>query len=159
MNVIRSHARLTPGVRRLLLAAPIALAIITGLLSMHVLTGSHQPALASETSAMSTHSQVGSEPAAADDTPMTAAAAEGAGGHCQDGCGSPAGMPDHSMLMMVCVLALLAAVIVLLAPTSRALLTYAVARSRSHTRTLLVGLPHPARLHCLSCPSVAPDSA
>lgn len=47
------------------------------------------------------------------------------------------------MLMMVCVLALLAAVIVLLAPTSRALLTYAVARSRSHTRTLLVGLPHP----------------
>ena len=38
---------------------------------------------------------------------------------------------------------LLAAVIVLLAPTSRALLTYAVARSRSHTRTLLVGLPHP----------------
>lgn len=143
MNVIRSHARLTPGVRRLLLAAPIALAIITGLLSMHVLTGSHQPALASETSAMSTHSQVGSAPAAADDTPMTAAAAEGAGGHCQDGCGSPAGMPDHSMLMMVCVLALLAAVIVLLAPTSRALLTYDVARSRSHTRTLLVGLPHP----------------
>ena len=143
MNVIRSHARLTPGVRRLLLAAPIALAIITGLLSMHVLTGSHQPALASETSAMSTHSQVGSAPAAADDTPMTAAAAEGAGGHCQDGCGSPAGMPDHSMLMMMCVLALLAAVIVLLAPTSRALLAYAVARSRSHTRTLLVGLPHP----------------
>lgn len=143
MNVIRSHARLTPGGRRLLLAAPIALAIITGLLSMHVLTGSHQPALASEISAMSTHSQVGSAPAAADDTPMTAAAAEGAGGHCQDGCGSPAGKPDHSMLMMVCVLALLAAVIVLLAPTSRALLTYAVARSRSHTRTLLVGLPHP----------------
>lgn len=143
MNVIRSHARLTPGVRRLLLAAPIALAIITGLLSMHILTGSHQPALASETSAMSTHSQVGSAPAAAADTPMTAAAAEGAGGHCQDGCGSPAGMPDHSMLMMVCVLALLAAVIVLLAPTSRALLTYAVARSRSHTRTLLAGLPHP----------------
>lgn len=142
MNVIRSHARLTPGVRRLLLAAPIALAIITGLLSMHVLTGSHQPALASETSAMSTHSQVGSAPAA-DDTPMTAAAAEGAGGHCQDGCGSPAGMPDHSMLMMVCVLALLAAVIVLLAPTFRALLTYAVARSRSLTRTLLAGLPHP----------------
>ena len=106
MNVIRSHARLTPGVRRFLLAAPIALAIITGLLSMHVLTGSHQPALASETSAMSTHSQVGSAPAAADDTPMTAAAAEGAGGHCQDGCGSPAGMPDHSLLMMVCVLAL-----------------------------------------------------
>ena len=135
MNVIRSHARLTPGVRRFLLAAPIALAIITGLLSMHV--------LASETSAMSTHSQVGSAPAAADDTPMTAAAAEGAGGHCQDGCGSPAGMPDHSLLMMVCVLALLAAVIVLLAPTFRALLTYAVDRSRSHTRTLLAGLPHP----------------
>nr|WP_276569148.1 DUF6153 family protein [Microbacterium lacticum] len=119
------------------------MAIITGLLSMHILTGSHQPALASETSAMSTHSQVGSAPAAADDTPMTAAATEGAGGHCQDGCGSPAGMPDRSMLMMVCVLALLAAVIVLLAPTSRALLTYAVARSRSHTRTLLAGSPHP----------------
>ena len=78
MNVIRSHARLTPGVRRLLLAAPIALAIITGLLSMHILTGSHQPALASETSAMSTHSQVGSAPAAADDTPMTAALPKGA---------------------------------------------------------------------------------
>ena len=70
MNVIRSHARLTPGVRRFLLAAPIALAIITGLLSMHGLTGSHQPALASETSAMSTHSQVGSAPAAADDTQL-----------------------------------------------------------------------------------------
>ena len=41
------------------------------------------------------------------------------------------------------VLALLAAVIVLLAPTFRALLTYAVDRSRSHTRTLLAGLPHP----------------
>jgi len=52
-------------------------------------------------------------------------------------------MPDHSMLMMVCVLALLAAVIVLLAPTFRALLTYAVDRSRSHTRPLLAGLPHP----------------
>jgi len=143
VNVIRSHARLSPGVRRLLLAAPIALAIITGLLSMHVLTGSHQPALASETSAMSTHSQVGSAPAAADDTPMTAAAAEGAGGHCQDGCGSPAGMPDHSMLMMVCVLALLAATIVLLAPALLARLGTALALLRLHGRNVLTALPHP----------------
>ncbi|CAI9394136.1 DUF6153 family protein [Microbacterium sp. T2.11-28] len=141
MNVIRSHARLSPGVRRLLLAAPIALAIITGLLSMHILTGSHQPALASETSAMSTHSPVGATRAA--DTSMTTAAAEAAGGHCQDGCGTPAGVPDHSVLMMVCVLALLAAAIVLLVPTFRGLFTRAVARARSQTRMLLAGLPHP----------------
>ena len=50
------------------------------------------------------------------------------------------GMADTPWLIAT---GLLAAVIVLLAPTSRALLTYAVARSRSHTRTLLVGLPHP----------------
>lgn len=143
MNVIRLHVRLTPGVRRLLLAAPIALAIITGLLSMHILTGSHEPAVASEISAMSVHGQGDTAPVTGGTTAMTATVEEGTGIHCPDGCDNPAGMPDHSMLMMVCVLGLLAAVILLLAPNLRALVARAVASARSHPRILLAALPRP----------------
>ncbi|SFI46617.1 MULTISPECIES: DUF6153 family protein [Microbacterium] len=140
MNVIRSLARLTPGSRRLLLAAPIALAIITGLLFMHVLTGSHQPTLAFEGSTMGAHNQVAAAPAATDGVVMSATAE---GDDCRDGCGTPAGMPDHSVLMTVCVLALLAAATLLFTPALRALFTRAITRTRSHTLPLVAGLPHP----------------
>lgn len=140
MNVIRSHARLSSAVRRLLLVAPVALAIITGLLAMHTLTGSHQPAV-SGSSAMSVHGQVGAA------TPGEVATTEtmhaGAAPRCHAVCGSSAGMPDHSMLMVVCVLALLAAIIVLLAPAVSAILARTLARTRVRAAILLSALPRP----------------
>lgn len=141
MNVIRSQARLSPTVRRLLLVAPIALAIITGLLAMHTLTGSHDPA-ASGSSTVSVHTQV-HDMAASDGMVTTAITNEVAAGHCEDGCGIPAGMPDHSMLMMVCVLALLAAVITLLAPSVLAVLARTLARAHVRTGVMLTALPLP----------------
>lgn len=140
MNVIRSHARLSSAVRRLLLVAPVALAIITGLLAMHTLTGSHQPAV-SGSSAMSVHGQV--DDASPGGIATTATMDEGAGDHCPAVCGGSAGMPDHSMLMVVCVLALLAAIIVLLAPTVMTVLARTLARERVRTGAMLAALPRP----------------
>ncbi|WP_298866245.1 DUF6153 family protein [uncultured Microbacterium sp.] len=139
---IRSHERVPSVLRRLLVLVPVALAIITGLLGMHTLTGSHASPTA-ETTMANVHS-AGVAPATSVGGAGAAAMEEGSSaGHCAGDCSYPAGMPDHSMLMMVCVLALLAAVIILLAPTALALLAYTLARAHARGRSLLARLPHP----------------
>lgn len=108
MNTIRSLASTRSTMHRLVLMLGIAVALIAGLLAMHTLTAGNThvesaPAISS---------------AAAHDQVMVGAAVDGTAadtGHCA-GCGAPGNMPDHSMLMMVCVLALLAAVIIVMAP-------------------------------------------
>ena len=109
MKMIRSLASTGSTTRRLVVMFGIAVALIAGLLAMHTLT------------AGTTHLE--SAPAissgAVHDQAMAGAAVESAAvdtGHCLDDCGASGNMPNHSMLMMVCVLALLAAVVIILAP-------------------------------------------
>jgi len=91
MTTNRSPAGTRSTMHRLFLMVGIAVALIAGLLAMHTLTAdtghAESPAISSA------------------DT-----------GHCLGDCDAPGNMPNHSMPMMVCVLALLAAVIVVLAP-------------------------------------------
>ncbi|WP_309708983.1 DUF6153 family protein [Pseudolysinimonas sp.] len=109
MKTIRSLASTRSTMHRLFFLFGVAVALIAGLLAMHTLT------------ANSAH--IESAPAllsAADlDQVMVAGANEDMAGdarHCMGDCGAPANMPDHSILMMVCALALLAAVIIVLPP-------------------------------------------
>lgn len=109
MKTIRSLASSGSTTRRLVFMLGIAVALIAGLLAMHTLTAGN--AHLESAPAMSS--------AADHDQPMASAAVEGTAadpGHCLGDCGAPGNVPDHSMLMMVCVLALLAAVIIVLAP-------------------------------------------
>ena len=139
---IRSDERVPRALCRLLVLVPVALAVIMGLLGMHTLTGSHASP-AAETTMASVHS-AGVALATSVGGAGVAAVEDGSSvDHCTGDCSYPAGMPDHSMLMMVCVLALLAAVIILLAPTALALLAYTLARVHARGRSLLARLPHP----------------
>ncbi len=107
--MIRSLASTDSTARRLVLMFGIAVALIAGLLAMHTLTAGithleSAPAMSS---------------AAVHDQAMAGPAVEGTAvdtGDCLGDCGVSGNMPNHSMLMMVCVLALLAAVIIVLAP-------------------------------------------
>ena len=109
MKTIRSLANSGSTTRRLVFMLGIAVALIAGLLAMHTLTAGNAhlesaPAISS---------------AADHDQAMAGPAVEGTAidaGHCLGDCGAPGNMPNHSILMMVCVLALLAAVIIVLAP-------------------------------------------
>ncbi len=108
MTTIRSPASTRSTMHRLFLMVGIAVALIVGLLAMHTLTADTGHAESPAISSATDHEQVMAGAARAD----TAADA----GHCLGDCGAPGNMPNHSMPMMVCVLALLAAVIVVLAP-------------------------------------------
>ena len=148
MRVVQSPS----GLRRLLMTFATALLLIAGLLAMHTLTGTltfgHEaagvPASEGVGASYAPGSDMGSitHPAGA----LDGAAVMGTGAaadHCSGDCGASGGVPDHSMLMMVCVLALLAAAIVLLAPVLLARLGAALALLRLHGRTVLSALPHP----------------
>nr|WP_274638363.1 DUF6153 family protein [Microbacterium bovistercoris] len=107
MKTIRSLASSGSTTRRLVFMLGIAVALIAGLLAMHTLTaGTTHLESAPAISSGAVHDQaMAAVESAAVDT-----------GHCLDDCGASGNMPNHSMLMMVCVLALLAAVVIILAP-------------------------------------------
>lgn len=121
MKTIRSMASTGSSTRRLVFMLGIAVALIAGLLAMHTLTAgtTHLESTAAISSAAD-HDEV-----------TVGAAVEGTAadtGHCVGDCGAPRNMPNHSMLMMVCVLALLAAVIVVRAPALLARLSMPLGR-------------------------------
>ncbi|WP_298229715.1 DUF6153 family protein [Gryllotalpicola sp.] len=102
----------------------LAVTLIIGLLAMHnMLTpGGGQNESGMSASAAAHHGQstlpMTVSPAAVNDAPC---AGYGCGGACADNaCGAPGNMPDHSMLLMMCAMALLA---VAIAAVSSALLT------------------------------------
>lgn len=115
MNRIQARTRISAGMSRLLLVPLATLAIIAGLLAMHTFTGAESASVQAATSAR-VHEQI----PAADGSPPASASMAGTyevhPAFCVGSCESPMGMPDHSVLMMICVLALLTAVITLLAP-------------------------------------------
>ena len=149
MNHVRAIMRAPFGMRRLLLTLATAFLLIAGLLAMHTLTGTLTFGHNGTPATVSASAGHGAEPAMAPDVGPAALGAgpgmalEVAAEHCPGDCGASGGVPDHSMLMMVCVLALLAAAIVLLAPVLLARLGAALALLRLHGRTVLAALPHP----------------
>lgn len=108
MNTIRSLASTRSGAQRAFLTVMAAVALIVGLLAMHTLSTGTAHAESRTSATIAEHDQ----PAQ-----MTDARGATDTGHCPGDCGGPGNMPDHSMLLMICALALLAAVIVVLAPT------------------------------------------
>lgn len=107
MKTIRSLASTRSSMHRVLLTFTAAFVLIAGLLAMHTLsTGDAH--IESGVTAAAGHDQLASS------ATMDSAAVED--GHCPGDCGTPGNMPGHSMLLMVCALALLAAVIIVLAP-------------------------------------------
>lgn len=150
MNAIRTLTSTQSGVRRLLLSFSTALLLIAGLLAMHTLTGTltighadTEPAVAVEHAAVA-QPAMNSSTAHAERSILapSSTAPDSPPAHCA-GCGDPAGAPDHSMLMMACVLALLAAVIVLLAPMLLSRLGATLALTRLHARAVPATAPHP----------------
>ncbi|MDF1479717.1 DUF6153 family protein [Leifsonia sp. H3M29-4] len=106
MKTIRSLASTHSSMHRIVFTLGFALALIAGLLAMHTLGVGDTHVDSGLTASASDHGQVG---AATDRTAVDP-------GHCAGECGASRDMPEHSMLLMVCALALLAAVIVILAP-------------------------------------------
>lgn len=106
MKTIRSLASTHSATHRIVFTLGFVVALIAGLLAMHTLSASDTHIDATQTASASDHGMVG---AATDRAAIDA-------GHCAADCGAPGDMPDHSMLLMVCALALLAAVMVILAP-------------------------------------------
>ncbi|MCM3655990.1 DUF6153 family protein [Agromyces mediolanus] len=150
MNHIRTLVHAPSGLHRLLLTFATALLLIAGLLAMHTLTGTltsghaDTPAAASEAAHAAPDSDLGGTVATGSMLENTiGTGTEASGGHCEGDCDSSGGMPDHSMLMMACLLALLAATIVLLAPALLARLGTVLALLRLHGRNVLTALPHP----------------
>ena len=117
MNTIRSLMSARSAGRRLVLIVVMVVAVIACLLAMHTVGG------ASHTSASSAATGVHHAPA----EPSLHSGAEVE--HCAGDCGGPSQGPDHSMLTMACVLALLAATSTLLAPALLARLATAPARA------------------------------
>lgn len=108
MKTIRSLASTRSTMHRVFLTFAAAFVLIVGLLAMHTLsTGSTHHESGEVTIAAANHDHA---PQAA----VNSAAVDV--GHCAGDCGTPGNMPAHSLLLMVCALALLAAVIVVLAP-------------------------------------------
>lgn len=124
MEVLRSLAS-TGSTRRCRLPVfGLLLMLISGLLAMHVLSmsgpgaehGSQAVVVQVDHAAAGLPAGMSAVDDPGDgttDARMSAAAAED-GPECTDDCGTP--MPNHSMLMMGCVLALLAGGLILLAP-------------------------------------------
>lgn len=109
MKTIRSLASTRSTMHHLFVMFGLAVALIAGLFAMHTLTANN----------MHVESAPTISSAADHDQAMVGAAIEGTAvdaGHCLGDCGAPGNMRSHSILMMVCALALLAAVIVVLAP-------------------------------------------
>ncbi len=117
--------------RRGLLVFGLLLTLIAGLLGMHVLSvsgphGSHVSSIAgaANPAADARHAAAGGAHGMTGDGAAGDASSQGtAFGHagCDD-CGAPAPAPNHSMLMIGCVLALLAGLVLLIArrPLGRA---------------------------------------
>lgn len=109
MNTIRSLASTGATLHRLLFMVGIAGALIASLLAMHTLTtATHQVDAAPAMSSAADHHQA-----------MAGAAVDGTvddARPCLGDCGAPGDMPHRAILMTACVLALLAAAIVVLAP-------------------------------------------
>lgn len=145
MNHIRDFARASSGLHRLLLTFATALVLIAGLLAMHSLSGSftggHSDAPATASEPAVADPAMGAGAGAAGVFEMITAGGSGAG-HCAGDCGGASGAPDDSMLM-VCVLALLAAAVVLLTPALVSRLSAARALLRLQRRNILAALPHP----------------
>jgi hypothetical protein len=148
VKVMSELVRLGRGASRLLLAVPMALAIIAGLLSMHVLTAPHEPAHGAAIAAMTTEGLEGASPSVVVTVASTGSADAGVAPHCPGECDDPGGLPDHSALMMTCVLALLTAALVLFASIRRVSGTRFLGMRRSHLRVPLAGLwwPRPPSL-------------
>lgn len=150
MNHIRAIVHAPSGPQRLLLTLATAFLLLAGLLAMHTLTGTltlghpDTSAAASESAAHGTESAMASAVAPVVALGAVAGmASDVSAAHCSGDCGVAGGAPDHSMLTMVCILALLAAAIVLLAPVLLARLGAALALLRLQGRTVLAALPQP----------------
>lgn len=104
MKTIRSLANTRSTLHRILFTLGFAGVLIAGLLAMHTLSTGDTRIESAQTA--SGHGQ--------DAVAMDGEAVDA--GHCAGDCGAPDPMPDHSMAVMVCALALLAVVVVVLAP-------------------------------------------
>ena len=148
MKVMSELVRRGCGAARLVLAVPVALAIIAGLLSMHVLTALHDPALhdpahGTAIAAMSVDETNGDSPFAGATLTRPAAAEGGVAARGPGESDEPSGRPDHSMLMVTCVLALLTAAVVVFAAGLRISGARILCTLRPQLRVLLAALWRP----------------
>jgi len=122
MKTIRSLASTRSTMHRVFLTFAAAFVLIAGLLATHTLsTGSTHHESGEVTIAAANHHRA---PEAAVNSAVVDV------GHCAGDCGAPGNMPSHSLLLMVCVLALLAAAIVALAPALLARLSMSVSLAK-----------------------------
>lgn len=143
MKTIRLLVSTQSTMHRVFFTFGIAVALIAGLLAMHTLSASDTHVESAPAASAAAHDNV------AVGAGMNSAAVDA--GHCAGDCGVPGDTPGHSMLLMVCALALLAAVIVVLAPALLARLSMSLGVAvpvRQAVRSLL--RPRPPSLLVLS---------
>ncbi|WP_136708050.1 DUF6153 family protein [Agromyces sp. H66] len=144
MSTIRVLVRSRSQAGRLILSLLAAIGVIVGLLAMHTISSqgpAHGHSTEASTGQQVEESSIGAVPvwAAIDAEP------------CGDSCASPSHGPDHSMLMVTCVLALLVVLIVLAPPSMLAKLASALALWRRYAIVLgRVARPRPPSLSLLS---------
>ncbi|TYL50268.1 DUF6153 family protein [Agromyces mariniharenae] len=161
MAGIRAFVRTELNAARLLVSLAAAIALIAGLLAMHVLStfGSDHALAGPVTISEHAHHPVApghAEPGeqATNLSPGHSVLSLGhsvSGEPCDGECDMPAGMPTHSMLMASCVLGLVGAILLLLPPASRALPAALEATRVVGARILRAAAPlRPPSLHVLS---------
>ena len=130
MAGIRAFVRTELNATRLLVSLAAAVALIAGLLAMHVLNASGSDHAVAGPVTISEHAHHPVAPGNADPGEQATHLSPGhsvlspgnsvSGEPCDGECEMPAGMPTHSMLMAACVLGLVGAILLLLPPASRA---------------------------------------
>ncbi len=144
MSTIRVlvHSRSQAG--RLILSLLAAIGVIVGLLAMHTISSQGAPHGHGTEASTGQHVEESSIGAVAVWAAIDA-------DPCSDNCASPSHGPDHSMLVVTCVLALLVVLIVLAPPSMLAKLASALALWRQHAMVLgRVAWPRPPSLLLLS---------
>lgn len=154
MAGIRAFVRTELNATRLLVSLAAAVALIAGLLAMHVLgipASDHAGAGALTISEHAHHSSASAHADPGEQATHLSPAPAVSGEPCDGDCGMPAGMPTHSMPMAACVLGLVGAILLLLPPASRALLAALEGPRRVAAQMFGAVAPlHPPSLHVLS---------
>ncbi|MGW4931280.1 DUF6153 family protein [Agromyces sp. NPDC004153] len=154
MAGIRAFVRTELNATRLLVSLAVAVALIAGLLAMHVISASGSDHAVAGPVTISEHAHHPVARGHADPgkqathfSPRHTVSGEPCDGECE----MPAGMPTHSMLMAACVLALVGAILLLLPPVSRAWPATLEATRIAAARILQAVAPsRPPSLHVLS---------
>ncbi|WP_294180687.1 DUF6153 family protein [uncultured Schumannella sp.] len=139
MDVIRGVMHPRSATHRLIFAFVIASAVIVGLLAMHSVAASTD------------HADVGSTVASVQaDAEISAHGTTTSGDHCAGACSAAPSDPAHSMVLMVCALALVVAALALVAPALLTRHASSVLRPTSAPQDLRARFAPPPSLVALS---------